>query len=196
MRSDREQKGPPEFVPTFAIGHKFRFQNSNTAATALPITRAMLLNLYTMATTTTNQNRLITAIKLVKIQVWGQPPALGSAPTPSVVEWVGNHAPSTIHSDTPIGVNPSYVKTRAPADSNRWWSISGTDESEVLCKLSAPVGSTFDVSVTLRFADDEAAVSGENGTGAAATVGRVYWNFLDGFTSGKLIPVGGVTLLP
>ncbi len=196
MRGEPLSVGPPEFVSTFALAHKFRFQNSNSAVTALPITRAMLLNLYTMATTTTNQNRLITAIKLGRVQVWGQPPALASAPTPTVVEWVGNHAPSTIHSDTPIGVRPSYVDTRAPADSNRWWSISGTDESEVLFKITAPVGSTFDITCQLRLADDEAAVSGENGTGAAATVGRVYWNFLDGFASGKLIPVGGVTLLP
>lgn len=190
---------PPEFVPTFSLGHKFRFTSpSGSSFAGLPITRAMLLNLYTMAATTTIQYRVITGIKLNRVRMWGQPTALGSLSTaPVIVEWLGLNSPSTIHSDTAIGVRCAYVDTRPPVDaSNRWWSISGNNETEVLFKVSGPVGTIIDVDCSIRFADDEAAVQGENGTALGSLAGTVYWNYLDGFASKKLIPTGGVTVLP
>jgi len=180
-----------------SIGHKFRFTTLNQAVVALPITRAMLLNLYSMATTTTNQFRVLTAVKLKKLEVWVDPPALGSASTSVHVEWVGNQAPSTIHSDASMGVRPAHVLSKPPADSSdRWWSISGVNETETLFKITASAGSIIDVSMSLRYADDEAPVAAENGTGAGATVGHVYFNYLDGFASKLLVPTGGVTVLP
>jgi hypothetical protein len=129
--------------------------------------------------------------------MWGQPAALGGSNGSIVIEWEGNNAPSTIHSDTSIGVKPSYLSCKPPPDSsNRWWSISGSSETEVLCNLTYQAGTIIDMHVSLRFADDEAPVAAENGTGAAATVGHVYFNYLDGFASKHLTPVGGPTVLP
>jgi len=188
---------PPEFVPTFSTGHKFRFQSTAGFTNGVPVTRANLLNLFTMATTTTDQFRLIIGIKLNRIRMWSQPPALGSATTPILIEWLGLNSPSTIHSDTAVGVRPGFVNSRPPVDSSdRWWSISGNNESEVLCNLVGPAGTIVDVDCSVRFADNEAAVAGEAGTGAAATVGKVYFNFLDGFASKLLAPTGGVSNLP
>lgn len=188
---------PPEFVPTFSLGHKFRFTTAASDVSAKSITRAMLLNLYTMAVTTTTQNRIITAVKLKRVSVWGGVPALGGASKPVTVEWTGSQAPSTIHTDSTMGIRPAYVTTVPPQDtSDRWWSISGSNESEVLFIITAPAGSIIDVDLSVRFADDEAAVVGESGTSVASTVGHVYWNYLDGFASKTLAPVGGVTVLP
>jgi len=157
----------------------------------------MLLNLYTMATTTTQQDRIITAIKLKRIRMWTEPGALGGTAATNVVEWKGLNAPSTIHSDTSMGVRPAFIDSRPPVDaSNRWWSISGMNETEVLVNLAGANPTIIDIDCSVRFADDEAAVGGENGTGAASTIGKVYWNYLDGFTSKLLAPVGGVTILP
>lgn len=188
---------PPELVTTFSTGHRFRFISA-TANFSLPVTRAMLLNLYTMATTTTNQFRMITGIKLNRIRLWGTPPALGASTQSAVgVEWKGQQGPSTEHTDVSMGVRPAYVSTRPPIDaSNRWWSISGSNESEVIVNITTAVGTIIDIDTSVRFADDEAAVAAENGTGAASTVGQVYWNYLDGFASKKFAPVGGVTTLP
>ncbi len=187
---------PPEFVPTISTGHCFRF-NAGSAFTSLPITRGMLLNLYSVATTSTNQFRLLTAVKLKRVRMWGQPAALGSANTRIVCEWLGSNAPSTIHSDTATGVRPSFIDSKPPKDSSdTWWSISGSNESETLFKVTGQVGTIIDVHLSLRFADDEAGVAAENGTAAAASVGQVYWNYLDGFASKKLTPEGGVTALP
>jgi hypothetical protein len=196
-RDRKNALSPPEFVPTMSLGHKFRFSSVTQTFTSLPITRAMLLNLYTLADTTTLQWRVITAIKLNRIRMWCQPPALGSAPSTCVVEWKGLNSPSTIHSDTAIGVRPAFVSSRPPPDSsNRWWSISASNESEVLVNLSGAAGTVIDVDCSVRFADDEGAVNGESGTGAAATAGQAYWNYLDGFASKILTPVGGVRVLP
>jgi len=188
---------PPEFVPTLSLGHKFRFSSGAAGFSAQSITRSMLLNLVTMATTTTNQFRVFEAIKLNRVSMWGQPPALAGAPTSVAVEWVGTNSPSTIHSDSAVGVRPAYLSSRPPPQSsNIWWSISGMGETDELMRLSGPAGTIIDIDVTLRLVDDEAAVAGESGTGAASTVGTVYWNYLDGFASKKLAPVGGVRTLP
>lgn len=193
----RNRRCPPEFVPTFTMGHKFRFVVPSGAVSKKPITRAMLLNLYTMATTDTLQSRLITAIKLKRIEIWGTVPALGATPGNVQLEWVGTNAPSTLHSDTSNGIMPAYISTRPPIDSSdRWWSISGSGETDQLCLISCPQFSTIDVTCSIRFADDEAAVAAEPGTGAAATAGTVYWNYLDGFASKQFAPAGGVTILP
>jgi len=195
-RRMRSAGGPPEFISTPSVGKTFRFTNA-TAVVSLPITRNMLLNLMTVATTTTNQARIFDAVKLKRVRCWGEPPALGSAPTSLQVEWLGNQAPSTIHSDTAIGVRPAFVDTRPPLDSSdRWWSISGTNGSEVLFNYTGPAGSIVDVMLSFRLNDDEAAIFGEAGTAAGATIGVMYYNYLDGFASKKLAPVGGVNILP
>jgi len=193
----RSRVAPPQFVPTLALGHKFRFTGSLSSGTPLPITRGMLLKLMSMATTTTNQFRLITAIKLKRVEIWAEPPALGSAPVTCSVEWVGNQAPSTLHSDSTMGVRAAYVSTRPPVDSSdRWWSINGINEAEVLFNINFPAGAIVDISCSLRMVDDEAPVASEAGTGGSATVGRVYYNYLDSFASKGLVPTGGVTVLP
>lgn len=200
VNPQKDRFSPPEFVSTLSIGHKFRFVDVVgllLGNPALSVTRGMLLNLYSMATTTTNQNRLITAIKLKRVQVWGVVAGIGSAPSTISVEWVGNQAPSTLHSDVSTGVRCGYISTKPPQDSSdRWWSISGVNESEVLFKIFTLVNSIVDITVSIRFADDEAAVSAENGTGAASTVGKVYFNYLDGFASKHYQASGGVTVLP
>ncbi len=196
LAQGRARLAPPEFVSTLALGHRFRFTGAS-GASAKSITRGMLLNLVSMATTTTNQFRILQAVRVKRVQVWSQPVTLGTAATAVVVEWVGNQAPSTIHSDTSVGVMPGYVSSRPPRDSsNRWWSISGSNESETLFKITCPTGSIIDVSLTCRLIDDESATAAENGTGAASTVGTIYWNYLDGFASKAFAPVGGVTVLP
>jgi len=158
----------------------------------------MLLNLYTMATTTSLQSRIITAIKLKRVRMWGEPNALAGAPSSIVLEWVGTQAPSTLHSDTAIGIRPAFIQAKPPSDgSERWWSISGNNETEILMKLSSiGTGVVVDVQAEIRFADDEAAVAGEAGTPVSSSLGKVYYNYLDGFASKLLAPMGGVSVLP
>jgi hypothetical protein len=194
-RKDMESVRPVDFVPTLSFGHRFRFSNGSNTGNFM-ITRGNLLNLYLASVTATTAYRIISAIKLKRVQVWCNPPALGSAPMTVAVEWTGENAPSTIHSDSTMGVRAAYVSTRPPIDvSNRWWSISGGSEYDVLFTLILPADAIVDITTSIRTVDNEAAVISTD-TPAGATPGTIYFDYLDGIVSGKLAPVGPTNVLP
>jgi hypothetical protein len=73
--------------------------------------------------------------------------------------------------------------------------LTASNGSEELFEITVPVDTIIDVLVDIRFVDNqEDSANGDNPTGA--TLGVMYYNYLDGLTSGKLTPVGGVTVLP
>jgi hypothetical protein len=179
------------FIPTLKVNHKFRFLNSSGSTKT--ITRAELLNLYCMATGTTTSSRIIEAIRVKSIEIWTNPPALGAAPLTVSVEWVGVQAPSTIISDTSMGVLPAHVRTRPPPrSSDQWWSMTGQNENDPLMTIIAPAESVLDLQVAIRFVDNEAATSGDSPTGANS--GQVYFNYLDGIAGATWAPVSASVL--
>jgi hypothetical protein len=180
---------PPVFGPTLGLLQRFRFTDPS-AATNVPITRAMLLNLVSMASTTTVQQRLIFAVKLVHISVWAVPSSTSTTQTSASVEWMGLNSPSTFSSATTMGnARPLHLSCKPPADtSNRLWSINQQNEAEVVFRISAPAGAIVDLQLKIRFQDNEGAQTAENGTGGASTVGVIYLNYMDGFTSKLFIP--------
>jgi len=185
--------GPPEFVPSPTFGHTFRFTNGSNAG-SYTMARSNMLNLMQVAVTAVTTMRPIEAIKLNRIRVWSNPPALGSPPTTVSVEWVGTQGPSVIHSDTSMGVRPACVITRPPKDaSERWWSMSNFNETDQLFTLVLPADALIEVSTTIRLVDNESSIAGD--IPAGATPGTFYYDYLDGIASGKLTPVS-VAVLP
>jgi len=183
---------PPPFVPTMALSHKFRFTSGGQSGT-FSITRGKLLNLVVLATSTTATVRLFEAVRLKNVEVWANPSALGSAPVIAAIEWLGENSPSTVISDTSMGVRPAHVSSAPPPSaSNRWWCISGTSESDVMFSLTVPTESVIDVTLELRLVEQEAPTQGEAPT--AATAGQVYGDYLDGMATSSLAPVGYIVL--
>jgi len=177
---------PPSFVPTPSFAHRFRFQVVG-ASTSFSVTRAMLLNLIETVSSATAAIRIIEAIRITQVELWGRPLSSFSSQTVGI-EWVGTNAPSTVHSDTTMGLYPAYVKSRPPRlSSASWWSMSGGSESEVLMILTASEGDVIDLRASVRIVDSEAAVAGE--APVTGSTGVVY-NYLDGLASGGLQPVG------
>lgn len=184
---------PPPFVPTSSYSHKFRFVNGTNAGT-FAITRARLLNLFLTATSATTTVRLIQAIRLKRVQIWSNPTALGAAPTSIQLEWLGENAPSTVISDTSMGVRPAHVSSSPPpSSSNRWWSLSGQLESDALFTMVLPANCVIDVSTEVRLVEQEAPTAGDIPAGAA--LGQFYGDYLDGIVGSMLTPVG-LTVLP
>jgi hypothetical protein len=179
---------PPPFTPTVSYRHKFRFTNgANNGAFA--ITRANMLNLYLTTPTAITSARIIQAIRLVSVEVWTNPVALGAPPSNCSIEWTGENSPSTIVESTGMGVRPAHVFSNPPpSSSNRWWSITGMSESDVLFLLSLPANSVIDVVADVRQIENEGPTAGD--VPAGATVGAIYGDYLDGLVSGKLSPVG------
>lgn len=175
------------FVPTIRTTHKFRF--SNTSAVSVSITRKNLLNLVQVASSAVTTVRVFQGVRLKGIETWSNPTALGAAPSTSQVEWAGENSPSTVVSDTGMGVRPAHIRTSPPpSSSNRWWCFSGSQETDVLFTISLPANSICDITVELRLVEQEAPVAGDVPVGA--TLGTLYGNYLDGIAGALMAPVG------
>jgi hypothetical protein len=184
---------PPPFIPTMRLSHKFRFNNGANSGT-FTILRSNILNLVLYSTSATLTARIFQAVRLKRVEVWGNPVALGSPPSQVSLEWIGENSPSTVVSDTGMGVRPAHVRSEPPpSSSNRWWSISGTSESDQLFTLILQANSVIDVTLELRLVEQEAPTAGD--VPAGASLGQLYGDYLDGLTSGKLVPEG-YTALP
>jgi len=180
---------PPPFQPTVRLPHKFRFVNGANSGT-YGITRAMLLNLLQEGTTTgATSYRLIDSIRVKKVEVWANPSALGSAPTTVSIEWLGENGPSTIVSDTTMGVRPAHVSAvPPPASSNRWWSHTGSTESDSVFSLVLPIDCVVDVSTEVCLFDSQAAGTAGD-IGGTSILGVLAYGPLDGYAGSKLTPV-------
>jgi hypothetical protein len=190
---------PPSFTPTIKSAHRFRFSvTSTTVPLNTPVTRKNILNLVLMATSASTTVRLLEGVRLKSVEMWTNPIlGIGSnAASPlqtCSIEWIGENSPSTIVSDTSMGMRSAHVFSRPPPSaSNRWWSITGSQETDNLFTLSAPPSTIIDVVVELRFVEQEAPTAGD--VPAGATLGQVYGNYLDGITTGYFAPLGYIIL--
>jgi hypothetical protein len=193
--SGRRGRNLPSFVPTVCTSHTFRFQSAARSGT-VTITRGNLLNLLVVATSAVTTARILEAVRLKRVRMVCQPAALGgsTAATEITLEWLGENSPSTIIDDQAVGVQPAIIDSTPPASaSNRWWCMSGTQEADNMFALTFEVGTVVDVTLELRFVDNETPTAGDVPVGA--TLGRMYGDYLDGITSAQLSPVG-LTILP
>jgi hypothetical protein len=188
----RTRLQPPPFIPTLSLVHKFRYVNGANSGN-FNITRGNILNQVLVATTAATTVRIFQAMRLRSVEVWSNPVALGAAPNSLQLEWLGENSPSTAINDSGMGVRPAHVvSSPPPSSSNRWWSISGTSETDVLFNLNIPTDCVIDVVCECRLVESETPTAGD--IPAGATVGQVYGDFLDGLASGKLAPIGFIQL--
>jgi hypothetical protein len=187
---------PFPLLATPSLGHVFQFTSSG-AASALSITRNDVLNLLVTAATAITSYPMIAAIKIKKIRAWA--PIISSyVPQAMEIEWNGGlYAPSAIHSAVSDGTFPAKLETRPPPGSSPdLWSLTGASNiAEDLFSITCPANTVIQLSVALRLMDDEA--PGASYTVAGATVGKVYYGYLDGpVATGILPPSGGVAIAP
>jgi hypothetical protein len=71
--------------------------------------------------------------------------------------------------------------------------MSGFNEGDQLFTMILPADCVIDVTVDVRLVEQEAPSAGD--TPAGATIGQTYGDYLDGFPSKVLVPVG-YTVLP
>jgi len=178
---------------TVRITKKLRF--NVTANLSAAITRGNLLNLIALATTTSVSYRLIDAIRIVSVEMWGEDPAFAAAATSVVLEWVSEDGPNVTTSCQSAATQPAYLKSRPPARSLAgFWSDSGYDEATELMSLTAPIGSTIDLTVELCLPQQKGGVAGPT-SAAHLVVGTLYWVPIDGST-GVAKPVDQTVFIP
>ncbi len=184
---------PPSFISTPSIQHTFRFVASTSGT--YTVTKACLLNLLQTAASSSTSYRVIYALKLKYVEVWA--PTTSSFSSQSVqLEWTGEeYSPSSIISDSSVNLKAAHVRSRPPRSSSlQFWISNLSDGSIPVFLLTVPAQAVIDVRVTCMLLDDEAPIAGDSPS--MATVGKLYYNYLDGRTSGKLVPAGGVSVIP
>lgn len=182
--SIRNDNFPRTFDATIRFNHRFRYRCTGVGGN-FTYTRASLLNLIVEGLTTTLLGRLIAAIKINQITLYGI--GISSATAPIGIntiscEWLSDLGTTVIKSDTGTSVEPAKVVTGPPLNSRAsFWSRSGFNESESLFRLVLADNNIvdFDVSIVL-FNDDTPVTIAATGV----TVGQMYQ-----INNGNLMPV-------
>jgi hypothetical protein len=195
MEKDAQANHVPQFQSTVHVRHHFRY----FAATALngSLTRAELLNLLVVADSTVTEGwRIFSGIKLnrVEIRAVSQTSGAGSDTVPLTisVEWTSTYGPSSEVSDSGTPIHPPLIITSPPPQSlASFWSLTGSNESDVIALYNIPQGAVIDIWVDAILQDGQTPVS-VNGF-SSMTAGQVYALALDGRASNKLQPVSYTT---
>jgi len=177
---------PKAFTASVNFKHHFRFRNLAASTSAYSITRADLLDLLMVAKTTSSAARIFAGVKLNRVEIFDPGWVNGSAPTgfgqPASLEWTSNLGPTTLRSDTGNSFVPAHVVTTPPPQSlASFWSISGSNETEVLFTITVHQQSIIDVWFDFVLFNGETPVNIAPFT--PMTVGQLYAGFLDGVGS-------------
>jgi hypothetical protein len=152
----------------------------------------MLATLLVNTSGTTANSRIISGIKLDRIEMFGAPQA---ANKPIAIEWTSNYGPTSEISDQSLGASViSQIKTSPPRNSLAgFWSMTGSNEGENLCLITAPASTIINVYTTIVLQDGETPAS--QATAASGVTGTLYLTSFDGPGSGaKLVPQSYATL--
>lgn len=190
---------PPEFNTTIKYQKKFRFRWASSGA--FNVTRARLLDLLSVAATSTTAYRVNQAVRILSVKMWGFL-AVGNTTLNTndiSLEWVGIYAESRKLSASSMGTAyPAYIESIPPENqASHWWSQSGGNETEILFVVSQSGTTSYtiiDVTLDCAIVDDEPATATAIAP-TGATVGTVYYAPLDGATLGNAVPVA-VNVLP
>jgi hypothetical protein len=194
-RSGSQQSRPSQIASNIELSHRYRFTSTSGAATSID----SLSLLCASGTVATGVNMLYSFYKSVRIKqvaIYAPPAAQGGFATCSV-EWVSNTGNNREISDTSNSVSvPSTITSSPPRNSlaSFWTSF---DSTQILCILTAPIGSIIDVMLDLILYDDEDSANGATYTSTAlATVGNVYYLALDNSNAtAHYVPVSLTTIV-
>lgn len=180
---------PPSFTSTKAVNGRARFTCS-TAAVDQPIRRVDLLQHLLLGAGATSAFRVIVGFRLKSVAIWaiaGNNPTTAATATCSV-EWLSEQGPTSIRSDTSLGLaQPAHILASPPPGSLAgFWSVQGSSESTSLFLITCPIGSVVDITYEFILQNGETATSV---TVPAATPGKLFMTSLDGTASNKFVPV-------
>ncbi len=170
---------PEQFTPTYVVrNHVMRY---NCTTTNSIMSTDFLLNSWVVASTSSAYARLVNAIKLKRVRIWGPAPSAGSSPNTISVEFIGSGVadttlgPSQKFSDSTMGAQMAYLDVKPPRGSIASWWLEDGISTQTVANLVTYQGCVVDLIVDISFKDDEA-VSTATGltSGASATVGRPY----------------------
>jgi hypothetical protein len=184
---------PKQFASSVRFKKQMRFKS--TAAAVVNITRLDLLQLLmvNLAGTVVN-TRLIAGIKLNRIEMFDSQQSSTNFGNPTSIEWLSNLGPTTLFSETGTQFQPAHVVSSPPPQSLcSFWSITGSNESEILFTLNIGSGGIVDCWFDIVLFDGESVVTFNTNT--VGTTGQLYMGYLDGPGAGTVLqPVSYLAL--
>jgi hypothetical protein len=191
--SRRSAPHPPSFTATVGLKRRARYTVS-TALADSGLTRADLLSHLVMNVGSgVNNYRMLSGFKLNRFEIWA-PGTSAFVPTTASIEWTSTYGPSRIESDTSMTIDAAHVLSQPPPQSlASFWSIGGSNETDVICLITAPVNSVIDINYEIIFQNGETpqnVVSTGNGV-----EGTVYMTPLFGLTTTNTVVVSYTTLV-
>jgi hypothetical protein len=197
MEKDAQANHMPQFQSTVHVKHHFRYQVATNGFSG-NITRANLLNLMAVGSTTggtTQAARIFSGVKLnrVELRSIGTNPGTGNDTLiqTSTIEWTSTYGPSSEISDSGTALHPPFIQTSPPSQSlASFWSLTGSNETDVLMVLNLPASSSVDIWIEAIMQDGQSVVEVAL---SSATLGVVYALALDGPSSNRIVPVSYTT---
>lgn len=197
MEKDANANHIPQFQSTVRVKHHFRYQ-AVASAGPVSITRAELLNMLVVGVSSTQVARMFSGIKLNRVEIRAlSVPNLAAGTDAQLltetIEWTSSYGPSSEVSDSGTPLHPPLLITAPPAQSlASFWSLTGSNESDVLFLLNITGGAIMDVWVDAILQDGQSPTVIGSFT-STPTVGQVYALALDGRASNNLVPVSYTT---
>jgi len=181
-QNQRREVHPPQFQSTVMVTRRARFTATGGGYASLGVSRDSLLNHLVSCILTTSNARVLSGFRIRSVEMW----SIGSGgvvlPTTVSVEWTSSYGPSRIVSDTSMSIAPAHVVTAPPPDSlASFWSLSGSNENDVVMILSIPEGTVLDITYDAIFQNGESPVIVTTTT--SNTAGALYMMCFDGATS-------------
>jgi hypothetical protein len=162
------------------------------------ITRAMMLNTYLMNLTSSTSNaRILQAIKLNRIEIFGAG-ASGVASTGfCAIQWLSTLGPAIelIDTSNSTAYPPHLITSPPPNTLASFWSIAGSNESEVLFKIYCVTNSVVDISFEAVFADGANLLGAFITSANSGSSNYLYVSYLDGPNATGVYPAMGVATL-
>jgi len=184
---------PPQISTDIRFTKKLRYVSSS--AFGVNITRGNLLDTFVVPTTTSASYRIASSVRVVAVEMWGEPTASTNTQPEVSIVWASSTGPNINAQDRAMGEQPAHIRSSPPAMSlAAFWSDSGTNESDVIMVLDGPQWCIVDVTLEWLIQANELATLGPT-SAAHLTVGEVTVVRLDG-KAGLLIPDDWTDFLP
>jgi len=172
---------------------KLRFKNvSGSAINAIILPANIIGALGGICSTTNSTVACFTGTyKIRSIKVWA-PCATQGVEVTAYINWLGTSTFSVnneVSDTTALSSAYAYVSSKPPKQSqNAWWQQTSTNPS---CQLGVPIQGTVEIDVDWIMCDGE--TSQTFATVTTATLGALYYLYLDGSTIHALQPISRVT---
>jgi hypothetical protein len=186
-------KNPPQIDCPIRQKHRFRYEETQDGGADVTIYNKDLLDLVCMATASNVAYRVLDGVKLDLVEMWScNNPSISNYSNQITLEWLNTQysgAPGNTYTDQAMGATDiAHICARPPKEAGSAFWIADGDRTP-LFNMRLPQYTIVDIVVEVVFADTDSAIL-VSGAVAGATLGQLYYRYLDSNSGQTLRPTG------